>query len=39
MMLLHLSKLSDLSVIVHETKNDRWVVNFYKKMWYGTKLS
>ena len=19
-----------------ETKNDRWVVNFYKEMWYGT---
>ena len=22
-----------------ESKNDRWVVNFYKKMWYGTKLN
>ena len=23
----------------NESKNDRWVVNFYKKMWYGTKLN
>ena len=25
-----------LLVINDKSKNDRWVVNFYKKMWYGT---
>lgn len=33
-----ISKLDESTYLLtnkDETKNDRWVVNFYKKMWYG----
>lgn len=35
-----ISKLNPATYLLtnkDETKNDRWVVNFYKEMWYGSR--